>query len=236
MTPLRRSLPALALAALAPCAHADAQADERRQALGEFSEAYGIAQLWPQLTPKIARDSMPRLREAALADIAADGLDPEWQALARSRLDTLVPAARTDLETALRALDADELAAYTASAVYAKYFDIAEIRAMTAFFGSATGRKMAELSPTILAETRDPGGTNVMARYFSEPELREIAAFWESPVGQKMNRTSPDVREDMHRHFIEVSEPVLQRLARGLAARAEGRAEAAQAAGSAARR
>ena len=229
MLQILRPCLALAFAAWATLAHADPLSDDKQQALRDFSEAYGIARLWPQLTPKIARDSMPRLREAALDDIASDGLDPEWQAVSRSRLDGLVPAARTELEAALHALDADELAAYTAFTIYAKYFEAAELRDMTAFFGSATGRKMAALSPAILAETRDPGGTNVMARYFSEDELREIARFWDSPVGAKMNRTALDVREDMHRHFMEVSEPALQRLARRLASEAEGRAETAPA-------
>jgi hypothetical protein len=223
MTPLRRPCLALAFAAWAALAHADPAADDRKQALREFSDAYGIAQLWPRLTPKVARDSMPRLREAALADLAADGLDPEWLAVSRTRLDGLVPAARAELEAALRALDADELAAYAAFEIYAKYFETAELREMAAFFGSATGRKMAALSPEILAETRDPGGTDVMARHFSADELREIAAFWQSPVGEKMRRTSLDVRDALHRHFMEVSEPALQRLARRLAAEAEGR-------------
>ena len=229
MTSIRLRVSALAFAWLAALAHADPLTDDKKAALRAFADAYGIAQLWPQLTPKIARDSMPRLREAALADIAADGLDTEWQALSRARVDGLASAARTDLEDALRALDADELAAYTAFEIYAKYFETAEIRDMTAFFGSATGRKMAALSPAILAETHDPGGTNVMARHFNEDELREIAAFWKSPVGEKMSRTTLDVREEMHRHFIEISEPALQRLARRIASAAEGRAEPASA-------
>lgn len=229
MTSIRLRVCALAFACLAALAHADPLDDDKRDALRAFAEAYGIAGLWPQLTPKIARDSMPRLREAALADIAADGLDPEWQALARGRVDRLAPAARAELEAALRALDADELATYTAFEIYAKHFETAEIREMTAFFGSATGRKMAARSPAILAETHDPGGTTVMSRYFSADELHEIARFQLSPVGQKMNRVALDVREEMHRHFIEVSEPALQGLARRLASAAEGRAGPASA-------
>ena len=222
MTPRLRHLPLIALAAAAVLAHAQPAADDKKAALREFAAAYGIAELWPQMTPKIARDSLPRLREAAFADLAADPLaSPEARARAEARLDGLVPAARRELQAALQAIDADELAAYTAFEIYAKYFETAEIRAMTAFFGSPTGRKMTALSPAILAETREPGAKDVLARHFTEDELREVAAFWRSPLGEKMSRTALDIREDLHRHFIARSEPAVQELARRLAQQAE---------------
>jgi hypothetical protein len=221
-TPRLRLLPALAFAFAASVVHAQDAGDDDKQALRAFSDAYGIVELWPRMAPKIARDSLPRLREAAFADLAADPLaDPGARARAEARLDGLVTAARGELEAALQTLDAAELADYTAFAIYARYFETAEIRAMTAFFGSPTGRKMTALSPAILAETRQPGSGQVLARHFSEAELREIAAFWASPLGEKMGRTALDIREAMHRHFIERSEPALQALARRLASKAE---------------
>jgi hypothetical protein len=224
-TPRLRLLPALAFAFAASVVHAQDAGDDDKQALRAFSDAYGIVELWPRMAPKIARDSLPRLREAAFADLAADMAtdplaDPGARARAEARLDGLVTGARSELEAALQALDAAELADYTAFAIYARYFETAEIRAMTAFFGSPTGRKMTALSPAILAETRQPGSGQVLARHFSEAELREIAAFWASPLGEKMGRTALDIREAMHRHFIERSEPALQALARRLASKA----------------
>ena len=187
MTPLPRLalLCTLALAA----AHAPAAPplpDDKRQALAEFVVAYRLADAWPQMAPKIARDSLPRLEDATHAD-----------------------------------LDADELAAYTAYEIYAKYFETEEIRQISAFFGSPTGRKLTDLSPTILAESRKPQAGNVMANHFSEQELAEIDAFWNSPTGQKMHASAEQIREDMHAHFIERSEAALQAVARQLASKAE---------------
>ena len=42
------------------------------------------------------------------------------------------------------------MAAYTAYGIYAKYFETAEIRELTAFFDSATGRKLTAQAPAIL--------------------------------------------------------------------------------------
>ncbi len=221
MNPILRIALAAALAMPAATARADALTADKKQALTEFIDAYGIRAMWPQLTPKIARDSLPRLQEAALADIEADALPAAGKAAARVRLDALMPAARRDLESALQGFDADELAVYTAFSIYARYFETAEIRQMTAFFASPTGRKMVALSPTLLAEARQPGATDVMARHFAAPELDEIAAFARSPIGLKMDRTTKFVRDETHDYFISRSAPAVQSLARRLATMAE---------------
>jgi len=105
-----------------------------------------------------------------------------------------------------------------------------EIRQITAFFDSPTGRKLSTLGPTLLEESRRPGAGNVLPNHFDAAELAEIAAFWSSPVGRKMNETAERIREDMHAHFIERSEPALQAVARELANKAELPAAAANAA------
>jgi hypothetical protein len=63
--------------------------------------------------------------------------------------------------------------------------------------------------------------------HFDAAELAEIAAFWNSPVGRKMNETAEPIREDMHAHFVERSEPAVQSVARHLANMAEAAAAAA---------
>jgi len=209
-------------AALAP-ARADTLAPDKKQALDAFSAAYRLAELWPRMAPKIAHDSLPRLEDATHAAIDADALpDPAAAQAAHARVAQLLPAGRKDLEAALRAFDADELAAYTAYSIYAHYFETEEIRAITAFYDSATGRKLTQLAPTILAENRKPGAGVALVRHFDEAELREITTFWNSPVGLKMSQTAAQVREDMHAHFIERSEAAVQAVARRLAERAEG--------------
>jgi hypothetical protein len=90
-----RLLPALAFAFAASAVHAQDAGDDDKQALRAFSDAYGIVELWPRMAPKIARDSLPRLREAAFADLAADLAadplaDPGARARAEARLDGLV--------------------------------------------------------------------------------------------------------------------------------------------------
>lgn len=214
---------ALAMAAtLVAAAQAAPVDDEKRQALGEFTAAYRLAELWPQMVPKIAHDSVPRLEDAVRADIDADALpDPERRAAAQAHVAPLLPAGRRDLESALRAFDADELAAWTALEIYGKYFETAEIREITSFFSSDTGRKVSTLGPSLIAESRKPGAGDVMARHFSEAELAQIAEFWNSPVGLKMSSTAAQVREDMHAHFTEKSEPAVQAIARRVATQAE---------------
>ena len=212
----------LLLAAGLACAHAQTPADDKRQALHDFMDVYGVQEVWPQLTAKVARDSLPRLQEAALRDVDADALpDPDARERARARLETLVPGARTRLEAALNQLDTDELAAVTAYEVYAKFFETEEIRQLTAFFGSPTGRKLTALGPTINRESKRPGAQEAIAGHFSEQEMGEIAEFSRSPAGQKLHDTALDVRDAMHEQFMRLSEPAVQRLARDLADAAE---------------
>ncbi len=230
--PLRASRAAtgLALALFAAhAAHADPLTDDKRQALGEFTVAYRLAELWPQMVPKIARDSLPRLEEATRADIDADALaDDAHRAAAQARVGALLPTGRRELESALlQKFDADELATWTAIEIYGRYFETQEIREITRFFSSDTGQKVTTLGPTLLAEARKPGAGDVMARHFTEAELQEIVAFWNSPVGLKMSATTEQVREDMHDHFAQRSEAVVQGVARKVATLAEADAASA---------
>ena len=202
--------------------------DDKRQALAEFIVAYRLADVWPQMAPKIAHDSLPRLEDATHADLDADKFPDRAHAdAAHARVPALLAEGRRELEDALQRFDADELAAYTAYEIYAKYFETAEIRDIAAFFGSPTGQKMTTLAPTILAESRKPGAQDLMARHFSADELAEIKAFWTSPVGLKMNETGEQIREDMHAHFVERSEAAVQAVARDLATKAEAQGDTA---------
>jgi hypothetical protein len=197
--------------------------DDRKAALAEFIVAYRLADAWPQMVPKIARDSLPRLEDATHADLDADGFStPARAAAAHARVPALLAQGRGELQAALVRFDADEFATYTAYSIYARYFETAEIRQISAFFNSPTGRKLADLGPTIVAEGRKPSNGDPLARHFDTRELAEIDAFWKSPVGLKMNATAEQIREDMHAHFIERSEPALQAVARRLASQAEG--------------
>lgn len=233
MTPARFALAALLglLAAFAVRAQpASAPGDDKRQALAEFIVAYRLADAWPQMTAKIARDSLPRLENATHADLDRDTFaTPELAAAAHARVPALLAQGRRELQDALQRFDADEFAAYTAYEIYAKYFETAEIRQLSAFYDSPTGRKLSALGPTLLAERRRPSGGDPMEKYFDAGERAEIVAFWKSPLGAKMSATAEQIREDMHAHFIERSEPSLQAIARRLAAQAEAGEAAASA-------
>ena len=231
MTPLVRL--ALLCTLLATAAHASAASplsEDKKQALDEFKVAYRLAEAWPQMAPKIARDSLPRLEDATHADLDADSFPDQAHAdAAHARVPALLAEGRRELEGALQRFDADELAAYTAYEIYARLFETDEIRQISAFFASPTGRKLTEQSPAIMVESRKPGAGDVMARHFDTDELAAITAFWNSPVGRKMNQTAEQIREDMHAHFIERSEAALQAIARALATKAEAQASAATA-------
>ena len=228
MTPLARLALVCTLAVAASRAFAAPPLpDDKRQALADFIVAYRLADAWPQMAPKIARDSLPRLEDATHADLDADAFADRAQSdAAHARVPALLDQGRRELEAALQRFDADELAAYTAYEIYAKYFETAEIRELTAFFDSATGRKVTALAPAILVESRKPGAGDVMARHFDADELAEITAFWHSPTGLKMSATAERIREDMHAHFIERSEAPVQAVARDLATKAKAGAAA----------
>jgi hypothetical protein len=226
MPTLARFATTALLAALAAApAHAQsttAPADDRKQALAEFVVAYRLADVWPRMAPKIARDSLPRLEDATHADLDHDPFATPAQAdAAHARVPALLAQGRKDLQAALQRFDADELATYTAYEVYAKYFETAEIRQISAFFGSATGRKLTTLGPTILAESRKPGAVDPLDQHFDADERAQIIAFWKTPLGLKMNTTAERIREDMHAHFVERSEASLQAVARRMASEAE---------------
>jgi len=221
------ALAACALRALA----AQPLPEDKRRALADFVVAYRLAEAWPRMAPKIAHDSLPRLEDATHADLDADRFPDRASAeAAHARVPALLAEGRRELEEALQRFDADELAAWTAYEIYAKYFETEEIRQISAFFDSATGRKLSALGPTLVAESRKAHAGNVMDRHFDAAERAEIAAFWASPTGQKMNATAEQVREDMHAHFVERSEAAVQSVARDLANKAAQQAAAASAA------
>jgi hypothetical protein len=232
--PARFALIALLSALVAAPARAQSAtppADDKKAALAEFIVAYRLAEAWPRMAPKIARDSLPRLEDATHADLDHDRFATTAQAdAAHARVPALLAQGRKDLQAALQRFDADEFAAFTAYEIYAKYFETAEIRQISAFFGSATGRKLTTLGPTIVAEGRRPGAVDPLDKHFDADERAEIAAFWQSPLGLKMNTTAERIREDMHAHFIERSEAALQAVARELASKAEADSGAAVAA------
>jgi len=223
--PARSALAVLLAASTAIAAHAQpasAPADDRKQALAEFIVAYRLADAWPRMAPKIARDSLPRLEDAAHADLDHDSFaTPALAEAAHARVPALLVQGRRDLQDALQRLDADEFAAYTAYEIYAKYFETAEIRQITAFFDSPAGRKLSALGPTIAAESRRPADGDPLDRHFDADERARIEAFWKSPLGAKMNATAEQIREDMHAHFIERSEAAVQAVARQIASKAE---------------
>jgi len=231
MTSFARLVLLCALAAAAACAPAAPPTplpDDKRQALAEFIVAYRLAAAWPRVAPKIARDSLPRLEDATHADLDADKFaDAAHAEAAHARVPALLDEGRRELQDALQRFDADELAAYTAYEIYARYFETEEIRQLAAFYGSPTGSKLTDEAPAIIAESRRPRAGNVMARHFDERELAEIDAFWNSPTGEKMHGLAEQIREDMHAHFIERSEAALQAVARDLATKAEAQAAAA---------
>ena len=230
MTSFARFALLLALAASAHVSAAPPLSDDKRQALAEFIVAYRLAAVWPQMAPKIAHDSLPRLEDATHADLDADRFADQAHAeAAHARVPPLLAEGRRELEDALQRFDADELAAYTAYEIYAKFFQTQEIRQISAFFDSPAGRKLTEEAPAILVESRKPGAGDVMARHFDADELAAIGAFWNSPVGRKMNASAEQIREDMHAHFIERSEAALQAVARDLASKAEAQAGASTA-------
>jgi len=232
MTPVARIALACVLAACtlrAPAAQP--LPEDKRRALADFVVAYRLAEAWPRMAPKIARDSLPRLEDATHADLDADKFPDRASAeAAHARVPALLAEGRRELEEALQRFDADELAAWTAYEIYARYFETEEIRQIAAFFDSATGRKLSALGPTLLAESRKPHAGNVMDKHFDAAELAQIDAFWASPTGQKMNTTAEQIREDMHAHFVERSEAALQSVARDLANKAAQQAAPASAA------
>ena len=218
---LALTLPLLGGCAITPPAPPDADPG-KAQALDEFVVVYRLAQAWPPMAPKIAHDSLPRLEDAIHADLDADHLAPAADAAAHARVPALLVAGRKALESALLAFDADELAHYTAHAIYGRYFDSAEIREINAFYGSPTGLKLTAIAPELISERRRTGtDAAALARHFDAAERAQLDAFFNSAVAMKLNRTAEQVREDMHAHFIEASEPALQAVARTLATQAE---------------
>jgi len=213
------SLAALAACATPPPPPLDA---DKRQALADFVVAYQLAEAWPRMAPKIARDSLPRLEDATHADLDHDTFATPAQAeAAHARVAALMPQGRQELADALQRFDAREFADDTATTIWARYFDTAEIRQITAFYASPTGRKLSALGPTLVAEHRKPGGVDPLDKHFDAAEIAQIGAFWQSPVGLKLNATAERIREDMHALFMQRSEAAVQAVARRLATQAE---------------
>lgn len=218
---MRSAAAALLALALAACADLPPPQDPAKPAaLAAFSAAYGLAEAWPRMAPKIARDSLPRLEDAIHADIDADALPDAARAAAHARVPALLPRGRSALAAALRDFDARAFAR-DAEAVYAEAFDTGDLRAMAAFYDSPAGRKLSALSATLVAESRRPGAGDVLAAHFDADERARIEAFWASPAGRRMNATAEQVREGLHDRFVARSAPAVTAIARELATAAE---------------
>lgn len=171
--------------------------EDKARALKEFVASLNMKENWPEMVRSFSSEGASLLRQGAIAKSQEiPNLSEADRARAMQAFDEILPEFNNDMAKAFDSIDAQGLMEEVAFSVYAKYFSTAELLEISAFYRSATGKKLLRLTPTLVNESRRMGEGNAMRRYFTAAELNEIVIFYQSKGARRMGSTSVQVKQE----------------------------------------
>ena len=185
--------------------------------LREFASVQRVDDMWLQLCPKIASDTVRWVRQFAEEDIdASPDLSSSTRIRAKGMLDHFVPAAEADLMGYLKSFDSRNFSEYLAIDVYGSLFEIREVRKLTAFYKTSTGQKLLSERSAITTEL-EAGEENLIGRHFSGDEIDEVMVFYRSPEQRHVQSKMAVVQERIETYYERQLDEEVHKLERQLA-------------------
>jgi len=127
---------------------------EKRQAIQTLIDTLNLKAMGPQMMQQLAGQGEAIMRQTAQGLIDANAeLSEAQRAEARQMLERELPGLAMELNVSLAKLDLSPIVNEVIFSVYGKHFETTEIRDMTAFYRSPTGRKVLRLLPQVTQES-----------------------------------------------------------------------------------
>lgn len=173
--------------------------DNMKDALHSLVIAQNLEKYWPIIVRNTAIDGAAEVERGALAALASkSGLtDAE-----REKYKLLVKGMSSEVAAEINQLDAklnvSQIIEEMVTSIYPKYYDVSEIRKLTAFYSSKTFYKLVEAELKITAESKRPGADVPEIRKqtyasFTAEDSRRVAEFSLSEIGRKQQRIGSQV-------------------------------------------
>ncbi|WP_269531083.1 DUF2059 domain-containing protein [Chitinimonas sp. BJYL2] len=159
---------------------------EKKQAIQELIDVMNMKAMLPQLLNQIAEQAdmgMQAGMEAALKQ--NNKRDEAEQARLRQQLNEELPALKQDMRQVLEQANLPALMDEILFEVYGKYFEAAEIRDITAFYKSPTGKKVLVTLPKITGESMQLTMARIM------PIVQAQLEKTQARIKQKVAATQP---------------------------------------------
>jgi len=157
--------PALAQAPASGPAVAPVASPEADAAVKALLEAMDVRTMMAASFTEMEKALPAMMRAQVMNEISADpGASEESRAQALARLDRFLPQAAEALNRVMRDPALIDAMLAEIGPLYARHYTVAELKQLTAFYGTPLGRKMLALSPRLGAESMAIGQKVVAPR------------------------------------------------------------------------
>lgn len=204
------------LTMMAPCQSQAASApDDMKEPLHALAVSQNLEKYLPAIARNAAIDGAAKVERGALQALdTTPGLSPAQQEKFRQVIHDLSGQMAAEIDEQHRKLDVTHLVDDMVITVYPKYYNLAEIRQLTAFYGSKTFHKMVDAELKITAQSKRFGANVPEIRRqayaaFTEEDMRVVTAFRASDAGRKEQRIGKQLAAECLDYLSARTRPAL---------------------------
>jgi hypothetical protein len=203
------------LAASPACAAAIAS-PEMKKAVHALVLSQDLKTNWPLIMRNMGLDAATQVARGAMDKLKArEDLTPAERERVGLAVKGIAGKIAAELDQMNKQTDVDQLVEDMALAVYPKYFTLAEIQKMTAFYNTSAFKKLVQAELAITAESKRGGSdvAKIRERIYAtipERESRVFLAFASSELGRKQQRLSNQVTADGVAYLQNRHRPALE--------------------------
>ena len=178
------------------------ESPEMRKAVHALVLSQDLKTNWPLIMRNMGLDASTQVARGAMDKLKErEDLTPAERERVGLAVKGIAGKIAAELDQINKQTDVNKLLEDMALAVYPKYFTLAEIQELTAFYNTPSFKKMVQAELAIAAETKRGGGDVAKIREriyatFPEREGRAALAFASSELARKQQRLSRQITAD----------------------------------------
>lgn len=187
--------------------------DDMKEALHALALSQDLKTFWPVIMRNAAIDGAARVERGAMDRInTRQDLTPTQREQVTTAVKSVAGKVAVELDEMNRQIDIEKLVEDLVQAVYPKYYSVAEIRQLTAFYNNPAFKKIVQAELAITAESKLSGSDSdkIRTRVYAaipEQDSRVVVAFSTSELGRKQKRIASQVNADMMATFQGFQRP-----------------------------
>lgn len=182
-------------------------------ALHALALSQDMKTVWPVIMRNASMEGASRVERGALDQLnARQDLTPAQREQVTLAVKDIAGKVAAELDEMNRQTDIDQLVENMVQAVYPKYYSVADIRQLTAFYNSPSFKKIVQAELAISAASKRSGSdsANIRTRIFAaipEQDRRVVVAFSTSELGRRQQRIASQVNADMMGYLQHLQRP-----------------------------